>query len=115
MEGILKRCSNGEKTMLKKVVYTPKDIQDNCMRIKVAMEQTPVGTSEYDKLQKELEQWQVILKRYKDARFYIAPKDALVIGGTTIGTLFFIALTREFPSALKTASLLLKIIPYKGL
>ena len=62
-------------------------------------------------LQKELEQEYTILKKYKDSRFAIAPKDAIIIGGVFFMGVFCFALERENPKALKLANFLLKIFP----
>ena len=99
---------------VKKVKVTAADIQENCVRIKAAMDRCKVGTAEYEKLQNELKTEQEILKKCKDANQVIALKDVLVIGGTATALVFFIALTREYPSALKIASMILKFVPFKG-
>lgn len=99
---------------VKKLKVTGKDIQENCVRIKAAMDKTPVGTPEYEKLQTELEKEETILKKLKDANQVISLKDALVVGGTAVSLVFFIALSREYPTALKVASMILKFVPFKG-
>ena len=99
---------------VKKVKVTAKDIQENCVRIKAAMDRCKVGTQEYEKLQNELKTEEEILKKLKDANQVITLKDAMVIGGTATALVFFIALTREYPTALKVASMILKFVPFKG-
>ena len=99
---------------VRKVKVTVKDLQENCCRIKAAMDRTPIGTPEYDALQTELEKEMTILKKHKDANQVISLKDAMVIGGTAGALIFFIALAREYPTALKVASTILKFVPFKG-
>ena len=99
---------------VKKIKVTVKDIQENCVRIKSAMDRTKVGTPEYEALQKELEHEEVIIRKMKDANQVICLKDAMIIGGSTVALIFFIALAREYPTALKTASTILKFVPFKG-
>lgn len=99
---------------VKKVKVTAKDLQENCVRIKAAMDRTPINTPEYEALQTELDKEMGILKKYKDANQIISFKDAMVIGGTATALIFFIALTREYPAALKIASAILKFVPFKG-
>ena len=105
----------GTNTTVKKVRLTARDINENCVRIKAAMDRTKIGTPEYEILQKELEHEETILKKLKDANQVIGLKDALVIGGTTTALIFFIALAREYPTALKVASTILKFVPFKGI
>jgi hypothetical protein len=100
---------------VKKIKVTAADIQENCCRIKAAMDRCPVGTPEYEKLQNELKTEQEILKKCKDANQVISLKDAMVIGGTATALVFFIALSREYPTALKVASMILKFVPFKGI
>lgn len=100
---------------VKKIKLTAKDIQENCMRIKAAMDRTKIGTPEYDALAKELDFQVGLLKKIKDANQVISVKDGLVIGGTTVSLIFFIALAREYPTALKVASMILKWVPFKGI
>lgn len=90
------------------------DIQENLVRIKMTMDQTPINTPEYDALAKEMGYQLDLLKKFKDANQVISLKDAMVVIGGTAGLIFFVALSREFPSALKTASLIMKFIPFKG-
>lgn len=99
---------------VKKARVTVQDLQRNEMRIQAAMDKVPVGSAEYERLSKELEQAQVNIEKFKKAHQAIPLKDALVIGGTTIGMLFLIALNREWPTAIKTAGVILKWIPFKG-
>jgi thiamine monophosphate kinase len=102
------------KVQVKKIKVTAKDIQENCVRIKAAMDKTKVGTEDYEALQAELDKEESILKKCKDANQVISLDKALVIGGTTVALVFFIALTREYPTALKVASMILKFVPFKG-
>lgn len=67
----------------------------------------------YQELQNEMEKDYTILKKYKDSKFYIQPKDVLVIVGVTGLAIFMIALERENPKATKLASFLLKLFPIK--
>lgn len=52
-----------------------------------------------------------ILKKYKDSKFYIPPKDLLIICGVTTLAIFVIALDRESPKIVKTVSFILKLMP----
>ena len=110
-----KKTNDVQITKVKRIKVTGKDIQENCRRIKVAMDSCKVGTPEYEKLQNELKTEEEILKKCKDANQVISVKDAMVIGGTTTALVFFIALAREYPTALKVASTILKFIPFKGI
>lgn len=65
----------------------------------------------YSTLQDQEEKQYEILKKYKNSKFYIAPKDLLVITGVTGLAIFMIALDRENPKALKLASFVLKLFP----
>ena len=65
----------------------------------------------FESLQDQEEKQYLILKKYKDSKFYIQPKDWLVIGGTTILAIFIIALDRESPKITKLASFILKLFP----
>ena len=110
-----KKEGQAKVTKAKRIKMTARDIEDNCIRIREAMKQVAVGTPEYDVLSKELEHETVVLRKYKDAKFWIQPKDVLIIGGTAVAFIFSIALNREHPAALKTAGIILKMFPYKGL
>ena len=66
---------------------------------------------QFDTLQEQEEKQYAILKKYKDSKFYIQPKDWLVIGGTTVLAIFVIALDRESPKITKLASFILKLLP----
>ena len=111
-----KRKKKGKQKIqkVKKIKVTAKDLQENCVRIKAAMDRTPIGTPEYEALQTELDKEMAILKKCKEANQVISLKDAMVIGGTGLGLIFFIALAREYPTALKVASTILKFVPFKG-
>lgn len=65
----------------------------------------------YSTLQDQEEKQYEILKKYKNSKFYIAPKDLLVITGVAGLSLFMIALDRENPKALKLASFVLRLFP----
>lgn len=67
----------------------------------------------YSVLQKEMKEELEILRKYKDSKFYIQPKDAVIIGGVAFIAVFMIALERENPKALKLATFLLKLFPIK--
>lgn len=114
MELAFLKKKDKSKVEVKKIKVTAKDIQENCVRIKAAMDQTKVGTKEYELLQTELDKEESILKKCKEANQVISVKDAMVIGGTATALIFFIALAREYPTALKVASMILKFVPFKG-
>ena len=65
----------------------------------------------FDSLQEQEEKQYSILKKYKDSKFFIQPKDWLVIGGTTLLAVFVIALDRESPKITKLVSFILKLMP----
>jgi hypothetical protein len=118
---LLKRKKKKEPAVIKinkakarKIKITARDIQENCVRIKYAMDHTPINTPEYDALAKELDYQIGLLKKVKDANQVISVKDFMVIGGTSAALIFFIALAREYPSAVKMASMILKFVPFKG-
>ena len=113
MDLFKKKGTNIQK--VKRIKVTAKDIQEKCCRSKAARYKTPINTPEYDALAKELDYQMGILKKVKDANQVISLKDGLVIGGTTLSLVFFIALAREYPTALKVASMILKFIPFKGI
>ena len=67
----------------------------------------------YKVMQDELRQEYDTLKKLRESRFYIAPKDGIMIAGVVFMGTFMIALERENPKALKLATFLLKIFPMK--
>ena len=107
-------CNGLNRVKVKKKKVTRKDIQENIQVIMEAMKRTPKGTDEYDRLAKELEHEYVVLKKYNESRFIIEPEKWLII--TTVGGLvvFFIAVEREVPAAMKFVNLILKLIPFRG-
>ena len=99
---------------VKRVKVTERDIRENLLRIQMAKEKVPVGSDEWERLSEEEEKENVILKKFKEAHQFMAPKDAFVIIGSGLLCFFVIALNREWPSAVKIASTVLKWIPFKG-
>ena len=90
---------------------TAKDLQEDILKIREEMKKTEIGSEKYTCLQEQLEKEYVILKKYKETRMGIAPKDALVIlmlGGVGF---FMIALERENPKAIKLAEFVLRLFP----
>lgn len=67
----------------------------------------------YSKLQEQKEKEYVILKKHKDSKFYIQPKDLMIIFGVGALSFYMISLERENPKALKLASFVLKLFPIK--
>jgi len=67
----------------------------------------------YTQLQEQKEKEYTILKKYKDSRFYIQPKDLAIILGVSALSIFMISLERENPKSLKLASYVLKLFPIK--
>ena len=67
----------------------------------------------YTKLQEQKEKEYVILKKYKDSKFYVPPDRAMIIGGVLLVAIFAIALEREDPKALKLSTFILKLFPVK--
>lgn len=99
---------------VKRVKVTERDIRENLLRIQAAKEKVPVGSEEWERLSEEEEKETMILKKFKEAHQIMAPKDACVIIGSAVLCFFVIALNREWPSAVKIASTVLKWIPFKG-
>ena len=102
------------KTQVKKKKVTAKELQNNIRRIQDALSRMKEGTDEYERLSRELEHEYVILRKYKDSKFYIEPKQYLLIGGGIIVTVFFVCLEREVPSVTKFCNMLFKIMPFRG-
>ena len=71
------------------------------------------SNSRYTELQEQKEKEYAILKKYKDSKFYIPPKDLLTIGGIFALSMYMITLERENPKSLKLASFVLKLFPLK--
>ena len=69
--------------------------------------------SRYMELQEQKEKEYAILKKYKDSKFFIAPKDLLTIVGISALSLYMITLERENPKSLKLATFILKLFPIK--
>lgn len=105
---------NQKKVKVKKRKVTEKDIQRNIERIQAKLEKVEPGTPEYKTLSEALEHEYVVLKKFKDSRFIIQPKDALTIGAFAVTIIFFTCLEREVPAATKFAGLVLKMVPFKG-
>ena len=105
--------------------YVEGEIQKTVNDLKAINKNTEDGRRQYDKLQadlsdmnalykalQEMEEKQYgILKKYKDSKFFIQPKDWLVIGGMTFLAVVVIALDRESPKITKLISLILKMLP----
>lgn len=65
----------------------------------------------YSTFQKEQEQEYTTLKKMKDSKFMMQPKEALIVGGLVFLGTFAIALERENPKALKLVTFILKLMP----
>ena len=105
--------------------YVEGEIQKTVNDLQSINKNTEDGRRQYDKLQadlsdmnalykalQEMEEKQYgILKKYKDSKFFIQPKDWLVIGGMTFLAVVVIALDRESPKITKLISLILKMLP----
>lgn len=105
------------------------DTQDEINRISEKMAQidrkTEDGEKEYADLQEELKEKHEMyslmqtelkmelenIKKFREGKHAIAPKDAFMIGGVVFLATFMIALERENPKALKLATFLLKLVP----
>jgi hypothetical protein len=97
-------------------------------KIKTLDRTTDEGEAEYRKLRADLddmhevyktmqEQYKAqleVLKKYKDSRFYIPPKDLITIFVISGLAFFGISLDREDPKAVKLSSFVLKLFPFKG-
>ena len=62
-------------------------------------------------LQGELQKQEEIIKKHRESRHVIAPKDALSIGGMIIVGIFVIGLERENPRFIKLSEFILKLFP----
>lgn len=67
----------------------------------------------YTLIQEQREKEYTILKKYKDSRFYITPKDLAIILGLFVACIFTISLERDNPKSIKLASFVLKLFPIK--
>lgn len=109
----------------KRVVWVHKQIDEITTKMEGVNRDTEEGKEKYAELEKELkdqnellgvlqkeeEQEYVTLKKFRESRHVIAPKDAIIIGGLVFLGTFAFALERENPKALKICSILLKIFP----
>ena len=93
---------------------TVRDIYENCVRIKAEMDKTPVNSPRWAELQDDMKRELDNVDKCRKANQLLSLKDGLTIGGAVVVLVFFIALSREYPSALKVVSTILRIIPFKG-
>ena len=93
---------------------TVRDIYENCVRIKAEMDKTPVNSPRWSELQEDMKRELENVDKCRKANQLISLKDGLTLGGAVVVLVFFIALSREYPSALKVVSTILRIIPFKG-
>ena len=110
-------------------VVTEKDIQEGIYRITVrinSLEEIIDGldltkeedrkthesaTKELSRLRDGLRDAYDVLDRYKKTKFWIAPKDWLICGGTFVTVLFVICLSRENPEIVRLSQWILKLFP----
>lgn len=67
----------------------------------------------YTELQEQKEKEYTILKKYKDSKFFISPRDMAILGGLALLGIYAISLDRDNPKALKIFSFLTKLFPIK--
>jgi len=67
----------------------------------------------YDTLQNQWKAQLDVLKKYKDSKFYIPPKDLLTIASVGGLAFFGISLDHENPKAMKLAQFVMKLFPVK--
>ena len=106
------KCGNAKVKKMHKV--TVKDVYENCVRIKAEMDITPVNSPRWSQLQEDLKRELENVEKCRKANQIISWKDGLTLGGAVVVLVFFIALAREYPSALKVAETILRVIPFKG-
>lgn len=109
----LKKKANTTKVR-KMHKVTVRDIYENCVRIKAEMDKTPVDSPKWSQLQEDLKRELENVDKCRKANQLISWKDGLTLAGAVAVLVFFIALAREYPSALKVAETILRIIPFKG-
>lgn len=105
--------------------YVEDETEKTVTELKTLNKETEDGRTKYVRMQKDLQEMNElykalqemeakqydILKKYKDSKFYIQPKDWLSIGGLTVLAVIVIALDRESPKITKLMSFVLKLIP----
>jgi len=74
-------------------------------------EELKLRNEAYSALQKEEQEEYNTIKKMKDSKFLIAPKDAIMISGLFILGTLAIALERENPKAIKIVSFITKLFP----
>lgn len=110
----LKQMKKSTVKVRKAHKVTVRDIYENCVRIKAEMDKTPVNSPRFSQLQEDMKRELENVDKCRKANQLISLKDGLTLGGAVIVLIFFIALSREYPSALKVVSTILRIIPFKG-
>lgn len=110
----LKKLKKGNADVRKMHKVTVRDIYENCVRIKAEMDKTPVNSPRWSELQEDMKRELENVDKCRKANQLISLKDGLTLGGAVLVLVFFIALSREYPSALKVVSTILRIIPFKG-
>lgn len=107
--------TNKKNVKVRKVhKVTVRDIYENCVRIKAEMDKTPVNSPRWSELQEDMKRELENVDKCRKANQLMSLKDGLTLGGAVLVLVFFIALSREYPSALKVVSTILRIIPFKG-
>ena len=110
----LKQMKKSTVKVRKAHKVTVRDIYENCVRIKAEMDKTPVNSPRWSELQEDMKRELENVEKCRKANQLISLKDGLTLGGAVVVLVFFIALSREYPSALKVVSTILRIIPFKG-
>lgn len=114
LKDLMMKPRNGTTKVRKMHKVTVRDIYENCVRIKAEMDKTPVNSPRWSELQEDMKRELENVDKCRKANQLLSLKDGLTIGGAVIVLVFFIALSREYPSALKVVSTILRIIPFKG-
>lgn len=105
--------------------YVEDEMKKTVEKLKEVDRNTESGREKYNLMQSDLQDMNEmykslqemeakhydILKKYKDSKFYIQPKDWLTIGGLTVLAVIVIALDRESPKITKLMSFILKLLP----
>lgn len=105
--------------------YVETETSKTVEELKMANKDTEDGRCRYEQLQKDLhemnelykalqemeEKQYGILKKYKDSKFFIQPKDWLMIGGSVVLAVIVIGLDRESPKITKLMSFVLRLLP----
>ena len=96
---------------VKRMEAVDQTTEDGKKKYAALLEEFNLKSEAYATLQKEQEQEYTTLKKMKDTRFFMAPKDALMVCGTIVLGVFAISLEREDPRAIRIWSFIMKLMP----